>query len=395
MAAPSLIAVIFINMLGFGIIVPLLPFYAKSFDAQPWQIGLIFSAYSVGAFFGEPFWGRLSDRYGRKPLLISTITGNCLCYLALAFAPNIWVAFVIRLFGGLAAGNGAVIQGYIADVTPPERRARQLSYQGAAWNLGLIIGPAVGGFFAHPSAGPIGFRIPLFIASGLAALCVLAIILVIRESKIRDQGITHRPSRWAVIGQAATHKVIGRMMLLTFLIGFAFTGIESQFGLWSQARFGWEPRDIAVCFAFTGATAFLTQTFITARMSEKFGEGVMLAIGMAMTALAAAGQVFSVGGPMTIALMCLTAIGQSVSFPNVGAIISRTADPHQQGQILGLNNAMGALARVVGPVCAGLIVPLARDGPFILGAMMAAPAILLALSAVRHASPRVAPEPKP
>ena len=95
-AAPSLIAVIFINMLGFGIIVPLLPFYAKSFNAPGWQIGLIFAAYSVGAFFGEPFWGRLSDKYGRKPLLISTICGNCLCYLALAFAPNIWAAFFIR-----------------------------------------------------------------------------------------------------------------------------------------------------------------------------------------------------------------------------------------------------------------------------------------------------------
>nr|QQZ49977.1 MFS transporter [Phenylobacterium glaciei] len=138
-------------MLGFGIIVPLLPFYAKSFDAAPWQIGLIFGAYSVGAFFGEPLWGRLSDKYGRKPLLISTITGNCLCYLALAFAPNIWVAFAIRLVGGLAAGNGAVVQGYIADVTPPEKRARQMSYQGAAWNVGLIIGPSVGASSPTPA----------------------------------------------------------------------------------------------------------------------------------------------------------------------------------------------------------------------------------------------------
>ena len=140
-AAPSLIAVIFINMLGFGIIVPLLPFYAKSIDAAPWQISLIFSAYAMGGFFGEPFWGRLSDRYGRKPLLISTITGNCLCYLALAFAPNVLAAFVIRFLGGLVSGNGAVIQGYIADVTPPEKRARMMSRQGAAWNVGMIVGP--------------------------------------------------------------------------------------------------------------------------------------------------------------------------------------------------------------------------------------------------------------
>ncbi|MBP7651023.1 MAG: MFS transporter [Phenylobacterium sp.] len=384
-AAASLIAVIFINMLGFGIIVPLLPFYAKSFDAAPWQIGLIFGAYSVGAFFGEPLWGRLSDKYGRKPLLISTIMGNCLCYLALAFAPNIWVAFAIRLVGGLAAGNGAVVQGYIADVTPPEKRARQMSYQGAAWNVGLIIGPSVGGFFAHEGMGPAGFRIPLFIASGLAALCVIAIAIVIKESRVREEGISHRPSRWSAIGEAVGHPVIGRMMLLTFLVGFAFTGIESQFGLWSQARFGWGPRDIAVCFAFTGATAFFFQTLVTGRMSEKYGEGVMLAVGMGMTAVAAALQIFSINGTMTIALMCLTAAGQSVAFPNVGAIISRTADPHRQGQIMGLNNATGALARVTGPICAGLMVPLMRDGPFILGALVVTPAILLALSATRRA----------
>lgn len=387
-AAASLIAVIFINMLGFGIIVPLLPFYAKSFNAQPWQIGLIFGAYSVGAFFGEPFWGRLSDRYGRKPLLISTIMGNCLCYLALAFAPNIWVAFFIRLVGGLAAGNGAVVQGYIADVTPPEKRARQMSYQGAAWNVGLIIGPSVGGFFAHEGMGPAGFRIPLFIASGLALLCVIAITLIIKESRVREEGISHRPSRWAAIGEATSHPVIGRMMLLTFLVGFAFTGIESQFGLWSQARFGWGPRDIAICFAFTGATAFFFQTMVTGRLSERYGEGRMLAVGMGVTALASALQVVSLGGPMTIALMCVTAAAQSVAFPNVGAIISRTADPHRQGQILGLNNAMGALARVVGPTCAGLVVPVVRDGPFILGALVVAPAILLALSAVRRAPER-------
>lgn len=392
-AAASLIAVIFINMLGFGIIVPLLPFYAKSFDAQPWQIGAIFGAYSIGSFIGEPFWGRLSDRYGRKPLLISTITGNCLCYLALAFAPNIWAAFLIRLVGGLAAGNGAVVQGYIADVTPPEKRARQMSYQGAAWNVGIIIGPSVGGFFAHTNMGPAGFRIPLFIASGLAALCVLAITLVIKESRVRETGFSHRPSRWAATGEAFRHPVIGRMMFLTFLVGFAFTGIESQFGLWSQARFGWGPREIAVCFAFTGVVAFFCQTLLTGPLSERFGEGRMLAAGMALTSLSTALQVVSTGGPMTIALMCLTAAGQSVAFPNVGAVISRTADPYRQGQILGLNNAMGAAARVIGPVCAGLLVPVVRDGPYILGSLVVAPAILLALSAIRRAGPAGEPLP--
>lgn len=396
LAAPSLIAVIFINMLGFGIIVPLLPFYAKSFEAEAWQIALIFSAYSVGSFFGEPFWGRLSDKYGRKPLLISTIMGNCLCYLALAFAPNIWAAFFIRLVGGLAAGNGAVVQGYIADVTPPEKRARQMSYQGAAWNVGLIVGPSLGGIFAHPDAGPVGFRIPLFMASGLAFLCVLAIIFFIRESHTREQTISQRPARWSAIGDAARHPVIGRLMLLTFLVGFAFTGIESIFGLWAQAKFDWGPREVGVCFAFVGVAAAVTQMFVTGHLSERFGEGRMLAFGMGVTMIGSALQPFSTGGVMVVALMCVTAVGQSVAWPNVGALISRTADPHRQGQILGLNNAMGALARVVGPFCAGLaFAGISIHGPFILGALVLAPAILLALSASRRAGPRLSPPAPP
>src|SRR6185312_8329848 len=125
----------------------------------------------------------------------------CLCYLALAFAPNVATAFTVRFLGGLMSGNGAVVQGYIADVTPPERRARMMSRQGAAWNVGMIVGPAVGGAFAHTNAGPLGFRIPLLIASGLSAIAVIAIILVIRESRVRDQSISHRPSRWAAIGE--------------------------------------------------------------------------------------------------------------------------------------------------------------------------------------------------
>jgi DHA1 family tetracycline resistance protein-like MFS transporter len=388
-AAPSLIAVIFINMLGFGIIVPLLPFYAKSMHAQPWQIALIFSAYAMGGFFGEPFWGRLSDRYGRKPLLISTITGNCLCYLALAFAPNVAAAFVIRFLGGLMSGNGAVIQGYIADVTPPERRARMLSRQGAAWNVGMIVGPAVGGAFAHTDMGPVGFRIPLFIAAALSAVAVSGIVLFIRESKVRDQSISHRPSRWAAVGEAVTHPVIGRLMLLTFLVGFAFTGIESTFGLWGLAKFGWGPPQISICFAATGAVAAVTQFFVTGPLSERFGEGRMLAIGMGVNALGSVLQPFSTGLVVTTILMCVTAVGQSVAWPNVGALISRTADPHRQGQILGLNNAAGAFARFVGPLSAAItFAQVSINAPFIQGALIVAPAILLALSAARRAPPR-------
>jgi len=386
MAAPSLIAVIFINMLGFGIIVPLLPFYAKSFDAEAWQIALVFSAYAAGGFFGEPFWGRLSDRYGRKPLLISTLCGNVLCYLALAFAPNVWAALAIRFLGGLASGNGAVIQGYIADVTPPEKRPRMMSFMGAAWNVGLIVGPSVGGLFARTDVGPIGFQIPLLICAGLSALSALSIVLFIRESRHRQAHITHQPSRWKATGEAARHPVIGRLMLLTFLVGFAFTGIESTFGLWTQARFAWGPKEIGLCFAFIGIAAAFTQTFVTGPLAERFGPGPMLAAGMTLTLIGQVLLPFSTGPTMVIAFMCLTAVGQSVAWPNVSALISETAPADRQGQILGLNNAMGAAARVAGPFCAGLaFAGISINGPFWLGATIVAPSIWLALIAARRA----------
>ena len=385
LAAASLVSVMFINMLGFGIVIPLLPFYAQSFDAAPWQIALIFSAFPIGSFFGEPFWGRLSDRLGRRPLLISTVTGNMCCYLALAFAPDVLSAFLIRLVGGAASGNGAVMQGYIADVTPPALRSRRMAWIGAAASLGLVVGPSIGGVFARTHTGPGGFRVPLLIAAAFSATALLALILFIREPKTTRELRPHQ-SRLEALGEVTRHPVIGRLMLLTFLVGFAFTGIESVFGLWGEARFGWGPKQIGWCFAAAGAVSAVTQFFVTGALSERFGEARVLAGGMALTVIGCAGQTMSTGLPMTTALMALTALGQSVSWPNVGALISRAADPAKQGQVLGLNNATGALARFAGPLTAGLtFAHLGHNAPFVTAALVVAPAILLALSAAGRA----------
>src|SRR5690348_613900 len=354
-ALPTLLAVMFINLLGFGIVVPLLPFYAKSFQAPAWQIALIFSAYSIGAFFGEPFWGRLSDRIGRKPLLVSTVTGNCLCYLALAFAPNVYIAFLVRLLGGLASGNGAVIQGYIADITAPEERTQRMSWLGAAYNFGFILGPALGGLLAHPSAGHAGFRMPLLVASGLSATCASGLYLFLRESRAPSTHFGSRPDRWAVLGDALSIPPIRRLMLVTFLGGAAFMGIESIFGLWTQARFRWGPQQVGSAFAITGIVAASCQLFVTGRLSKHFSGPLMLSVGMALTVLCTALQPFSIGGATVVPLLAVAAFGQSIAWPNVSSLISRNVSWEHQGQFLGLNNAVGALARVVGPFCAGLI----------------------------------------
>ncbi len=382
----TLLSVMFINMMGFGVIVPFLPFYAASFHAAPWEIGLVFSAYSVGSFFGEPFWGKLSDRWGRKPILVWTVAANCLCYGALAFAPNIWFAIVIRVLGGMAAGNGSVVQGYIADVTPVELRAGRMARLGAAYNLGFILGPFVGGILAKPSLGTAGYHLPLLVSSGLALCSAIGIALVVKESRERHHDMGPQPSRWVMFGFAVRHPVVGRLMLLTFSVGVAFTAIESTFALWARHRFGWEPREVGLCFGVTGAVSAGCQFLLTGPLSRRFGESRMLAAGMAGAVICNFLQTISPGGLVTVGLMALMALSQSVAFPNSGALLSRSVDPDHQGQIMGLNNATGALARVVGPQFGLALLMININGAFYLGALIIAPSILLALAAGRAAA---------
>lgn len=390
-ALPTLLAVIFVNLVGFGVVVPLLPFYARSFQAPAWQVALVFSAYAIGAFFGEPFWGRLSDRIGRRPILISTICGNCLCYLALAFAADVWTAFGVRLLGGMASGNASVIQGYIADVTPADLRAARLSYLGAAYNLGFIVGPALGGLLANPAAGHAGFRIPLIVASALSAACAIGIVLFVKESRARSHDRQAAQDRWAAAREAMAHPVIARLMLVTFLAGSSFMGIEFVFSLWSAARFHWGAREVGLAFAVVGLAAAFAQFALTGPLSRRFGEARVLAAGMALAAVAMALQPFSRGAWIT-ALLALSALGQSVAWPNVSALISRNADWRHQGQYQGLNNAVGALARLAGPFAAGLVFAnIGVDAPFALAALLVAPAMALALAA--RPAPIVAQNP--
>ncbi|MFO1015521.1 MAG: MFS transporter [Caulobacteraceae bacterium] len=380
-----LLSVMFINMVGFGIVIPLLGFYAESFQAANWQIALIFSAYSAGSFFGEPFWGRLSDRIGRRPILISTVAANCLCYGALAFAPDVYTAMLIRFIGGMCAGNGSVMQGYIADVTAPDERSTVMSRMGAAYNIGFIIGPALGGILVQSGQGHMGFQLPLLIASAMGGCSALGVAFFVPESRqrrvLKDEA---EPSRWAMMGYAVRHPVIGRLMLLTLLVGIAFTGIESRFPLWTKDRFGWTPRDIGICFGVVGVVTSTCQFFVTGFLSKRFGEARMLAIGMGGTALAIGLQPFSDGGAMTVAFLASSALCQSIAFPNSGALMSRAIDEDHQGQIMGLNNATGALARVVGPLIAAFTTDIiSHDAPFFTGALIVAPSIILAILAGR------------
>ncbi|KQV56195.1 MULTISPECIES: MFS transporter [unclassified Caulobacter] len=383
-ALAVLLLVVFINLVGFGVVIPLLPFYAKSMNAAPWQVTTMFAAYSLGQFFGEPFWGRLSDRIGRRPVLIVTILANTLAYVALAFAPNIWIAMAVRLVGGFGGGNISTIQGYMADVTPPEKRAGRLGLLGSAFGAGFVIGPSLGGVLAHPGLGRLGFQIPLFFAAAMAALAALGVFLFVAESRAPSAPGVRQPGRREALGAAAAHPVLSRVLLVTLVSTGAFAGMESIFGLWTNARFDWGPRQVGFCFAVIGVIASLGQGLLTGRLARRFGEGRVLATGLSIIAVSLLITPFAPYPSLAIVAVGCTAFGQSLVFPCVAALISRASPPDRQGQMLGLNMAAGSLARIGGPLLAGPLFGLAAGGPYWFGAALMVPAIGLALVIVRR-----------
>ena len=400
-----LFGVVFINLVGFGIVVPLLPFYGQTLDAPPWQVALMFSAYSLGQFFAEPFWGRLSDRIGRKPVLLITVSANALGYLMLAFAPNIWLAIGIRLFTGLGAGNVSTVQGYVADVTPPEKRAGRMGLIGAAFGLGFIVGPGLGGLLTRTDMGALGYQMPIFVASGLCVLAALGVTVFLKESRARADPATPRPPFLSGVKDAVANPVVSRVLLVTLIYMAGFSGMESTFGFWTEARYGWGAREVGFSFMAVGIVSTLCQALIAGRLARRFGEARVLAVGslifgsgLALQVLvgrlmpAQAEWVVSIMGRSVVlhgdmlvpVVMAFGAFGMAVTMPNISALISRSVDPDRQGAMLGLNMAASSSGRIFGPIAAGALFSGAgHDWPFLIGAALTVPAAIMAINAGR------------
>ncbi|MBP2157524.1 MULTISPECIES: MFS transporter [Asticcacaulis] len=374
----AMLAVVFVNLIGFGIIVPLMPFFANSLDAQPWQVTLMFSAYSLGQFFAEPYFGRLSDRIGRKPVLIVTTALSVAFYAALAFAPNIWAAIAIRFFSGISSGNISTIQSYVSDVSKPEQRAARMSLIGAAFSLGFIVGPAVGGFVPGDQ-----FRAPLMTAAVLSAIACFGVIFFIRESRERIQ--TAPPPNLAVTAKAVFRDpVIVRVILATLCYMGAFAGLESTFGLWAHAQYGWDKKEIGAIFPLIGLTAGIMQIIVMRPLVRRYGETKVLAGGLFLFGLSFTLQALNSSELLITPIVVLGTIGQSVIFSSICAIISLATPPDKTGATLGLNMSTGAIARISGPMVAGgLFTAFGPDAPLWMGAALTIPAGLLALQSGR------------
>lgn len=354
-ALPVMLLLVFLSLIGFGVVIPLLPFFATVFDAEAWQVTLLFSVFSAGQFLGELTWGRLSDRIGRRPVLLITIIASALGYVALAFAPNIWLAVAARAFAGFFSGNMSAIQGYIVDVSPPERLAGRLGLVGSAFGVGFVVGPAIGGLMARPELGAAGFRPPLLLAAGLCVLAVVGILVFVREFRMPDRAPRPRRSPLAGLKEVAGHPVLTLVFATIFFGFFAGSGLWAVLGLWLDHRFDWGPRQVGLAFALTGVAAALTQGVLSGMMVRRIGAGATIAVGLVVSAIATMAMAGAPFGWLATVLLLASVTGHAAWQPAAMSLASRSTSADRQGAVLGAATASGSLARVMGPLLGGAL----------------------------------------
>jgi MFS family permease len=377
---PILFLIVLIDLIGFGLVIPLLPFYAERFSASPQEVTVLMATYSAMQVVFAPIWGRLSDRVGRRPVLMVSMGAAALAYLWLGFADAMWMLFAARALGGACAGNIAAANAYIADVTTPEKRARGMGMIGAAFGLGFIIGPALGGVVAGNNLATADLRSPGFIACALSLTAFLGVIFVLKES--RPAGLEPRPrkGRIAALHDALTRKALARLLLIFFLTILAFGGMESVFALWAMAQFGWGPEQIGYLFTYIGVLSAVMQGGLIGRLTTRFGEEKLLIAGLALIALGLLVIPLSYDlAVLVVAVSCL-ALGMGAMQPSLNSLISRRAGAAEQGEVMGVAQSIASLSRVLGPLLAGvLFAGLGRDAPFLAGMVLVVVAAVLGL----------------
>lgn len=354
---PILFLIVVVDLIGFGVIIPLLPFYAEYYHASPAQVGLLMAIYSAAQFLSAPFWGRLSDRIGRRPVLLGTIGAAALSYILLGFAETLPMLFTARAIGGLMAGNISTAFAYAADVTTKENRAKGMGMIGAAFSIGFILGPAVGGILAGSDPLHADFRTPSFVAAGLSALAFLLGLFVLKESlSVEARAVIQKQTRvarmQALMGALKTPGV-GNLLVLAFLATLVFAGLESTFAMWSRRQFGWGPEQNGYLFAFIGFLAALIQGGLMGRLAKRFGvEQLILGGALALTAgLAMVPFVTTV--PQLVGAMTLAALGFSITTPALNTAISVRGGSDVQGGLMGVTRSATTLSRMIGPAVAG------------------------------------------
>ena len=399
-----LLLTVFVDLVGFGIIIPLLPVYAKSYGATGMELGLVLSLFSLMQFLTAPFWGRLSDRIGRRPVLIVTLFISAAGYTILALARSFEVILLSRVVAGLGGANIAVAQAMIADIYPPKERAKGMGMIGAAFGLGFVFGPAIGGLAVN-WGGPTG---PGWAAAVICGVNAIATIFIIKETRKGDV----QPAKGSLSPFAVFHGLrrvlqlpgVGRWILAAAVAMLAFSAFEVTYSLFVQSRLGFTESGIYWIFVYIGLLIVLVQGGLVRKFVPRFGERRLVIwgafiTGAGMLVLALAGNLATL-----LAASLLIAVGQGIRSPSVQSLISRGASAHEQGHILGTAQGMLAIARIVGPILGGWLYGMSTGPEFGIvryALSFIAAAVLLALAgwiavggkdAVDAPEPATAPE---
>jgi DHA1 family tetracycline resistance protein-like MFS transporter len=368
---------VFIDLLGFGIIIPLLPFYAQHFGAAPTVIGLLSSSYSFMQFLFVPFWGRLSDRIGRRPIILMSVTGSFVSYLIFGFADSLTVLFISRMLAGFMGANISTAQAYIADSTSFEERAKYMGLIGAAFGVGFMLGPFIGGVMSKISYGA-----PGFFASGLSLINAVLAFFMLPESN-KDKSAPARKLKllnFAAIRDAFHKRGIGALVLVFFFYTVAFSILYVAFPLFSERVLKYDAAQNGYFFAYVGLIAVIIQGGVIGRLAKKFGEKPLVVTGLVSFFAALILVPITHGLGTLIILATLLAIGSAFITPSLTSLISKYAGAGEQGGTLGVSQSFSSLGRVIGPFLGGLIIgAVGLAWPFYTGGIMILIAIVLAL----------------
>jgi DHA1 family tetracycline resistance protein-like MFS transporter len=334
---------IFVNLIGFGIIIPLLPFYAETFGASPLAIGLLFASYSISQLVAAPILGDLSDRHGRRPVLIFSLAGTVVSFAMLALAGSLWVLFLARIVDGLSGGNISTARAYVADVTEPKDRARAYGLIGAAFGLGFILGPALSGLLAG-----ISYAAPIWAAAALTLVALGMAWVWLPESIHKTQAATGVPFR--NFRQMFDRPLVRRVLAMDFVYWFSFSIFETTFALFAAERFGFDAPRTGYFLAGFGVLGAVIQGACIRPIVRRLGDKTTFDLGLLLGAagLVAATLVHSV--PLFAVALVPLALGMGFGHPTMSSLVSRAARGDEQGKVQGTASALESLSRTVGPV---------------------------------------------
>lgn len=364
----TIFLIVAVDVLGFTIILPLLPFYSERMGASPTVVGELVSTYAICQLIAGPILGQLSDRRGRRPILLVSQVGTLAGFLILAFSTHIWLLFLARAIDGATAGNLSIAQAYISDVTKPEQRAKSFALIGIAFGFGFLVGPAISGFLAR-----YGYQAPIFLASALSFTTILCTYFLLprrevihahNEAEAADVGPGGKRLSlisWGEYRRYFRDRELARLLLQWLLFSFSFTTFISGFALFAERRYQWNGhpvgvREVGYIFAYNGLLGMIMQGGVVGRLVKWIGERKVVRLGF----LTAMGGYAAVGFTRTIAqLLCVSAvssIGGAGLRPALTSLVTQKAGKREQGVIIGLTQSLMSIAQITAPIISGLLI---------------------------------------